>query len=684
MKRELFVFGIIVFLFEIVMAEDSTYTHIKGFSEFSFTRQNVSGTFPGYDWLPYGNRNNRTNLNIESFLGNDLYFSGNIVADQTALQGDRYSFALRHKFGMAKIGQFSPDIDILPDKTIMKGAMLKGNFANNEVEGQYFYDNIIFVNEKIEGNGTQGPFKLKSANIKNGSESVELIDDKGARRELKRGNDYTINYLSGEIELKNIILESPCQLVVSYKTEGMNRCDIKEAKYKYDNSKFNIYLQGIEEGISDADSFEINKNIGLGGKYNNGNFNAGVKLGRSSGISTMPMSMDCNIDYSSDNFHTRALFRKKNRGYSMIDSSEEFDYGVQSGYSNRLMKIDGKYDYSYADSVKVKRIELISGINLGKNSISYNYSNLWMDNYKSEKHFIKLSSGLSCCEFNISSGIGNMKVDSVKNRNYFVNGALKILSNVNLELNTENRYEIYRDSVLYRYKQFISMEKLWHNSGITLNVGLLNNNMGENIPYGAGKADFGIMNLGKSGIKFNIKRINGKIDSLNIPVNRIDAFPEIGLKFGPVKMAYTPELHWGIYGNDGIQEKMIRNIGSAGILLGKLSASEEYCRYSNINYDLNDLKSRKTDNYGVSDLFSVKGNVSSTFSTGYSFEYKRDNGLYNIIIPTITDTSGDTLDVIKISTESRHNFIISFKKGKSQLNMKSGYETNNEYHSDTL
>lgn len=117
---------VVLAIFTVLNADDSTYTHIKGFSEFSFNRQSVSGTVSGYNWQPYSNRNNRTNLLIESALGNDLYFSGNILSNQTALEDGVYSFSLRHRYGMAKIGQFVPEINGMTDKALMKGILVKG------------------------------------------------------------------------------------------------------------------------------------------------------------------------------------------------------------------------------------------------------------------------------------------------------------------------------------------------------------------------------------------------------------------------------------------------------------------------------------------------------------------------------------------------------------------------------
>ena len=96
------------------------------------------------------------------------------------------------------------------------------------------------------------------------------------------------------------------------------------------------------------------------------------------------------------------------------------------------------------------------------------------------------------------------------------------------------------------------------------------------------------------------------------------------------------------------------------------------------------MKNKKTDNYGITGKLGLTVNVLSHFSVKYGFSYNKDNGLYRTIIPTVTDTSGDTLEIIKISKRIRHDISMAFKRGKSDLNLKAGYERDGEYHSDTL
>ena len=675
---------VVLAIFTVLNADDSTYTHIKGFSEFSFNRQSVSGTVSGYNWQPYSNRNNRTNLLIESALGNDLYFSGNILSNQTALEDGVYSFSLRHRYGMAKIGQFVPEINGMTDKALMKGILVKGNYENNEITGQYFFNNIAFTKEKIEGNGTEGPFRLKYADLINGSETVELIDKEGKRTVLRRNNDYSINYIAGDIELKNRILENNELLIVKYETKNGARYRLEEAHYAYWNQTFGLGIEGIDENSRGDSISRDNKKFTIHGTYNRSGFKGNMEFGRSFSDSTTPIYIKGDVGFAQNGFDMRVGFKRKEQDYSLFDGSKSENYGVQGGYANERIMIKGGYNTSFEDSINIKRIAFVSGINIGKNIVSYNYTDTRMNSYASKRHFLKLSSDLPFGKTNIESGIGNMEIDTVGNRNYFINGSMDINRYINMQINSENRYEIYRDSSLYRYRQFLSIAKNGGKSNVYLNLGVLNDETGRNIPYGRSRINIAIRNFANIKVKLGMKRINGKLDSVYTPVNHMDIFPEITFNNRYLRFTYNPQLCYGIYDENQVQEKRTKSGGIFRLKFGKVSSQVEYYRYRNISFDLNNLTDKMTDNFGSTGRFGINADISQAYSMQYAFDYNRDNGLFNVVIPTETDTSGDTIEIVKTSRKLRHNLNSSFRKGESMFNLKTGYENNDEYHGDTL
>jgi len=100
-----------------------------------------------------------------------------------------------------------------------RGTVVRMREGNLEGEGLWFFPQGSVQMERIPGNNTQGPFRLEQAPLLPGSEEVYLVQE-GNRTQLRRGEDYTVDYWVGEVALLRRVLYAEEYLEIRYVLEG--------------------------------------------------------------------------------------------------------------------------------------------------------------------------------------------------------------------------------------------------------------------------------------------------------------------------------------------------------------------------------------------------------------------------------------------------------------------------------
>jgi len=683
--RRITVLILILFLLNIkIYGDDSTYTHLNGYSEFLFNKQTVSGNVSDYSYQPYFNRNNRNNISIDAGLGNNLYFYGNVITDGMPGNEKLYKFSLKHTIGKITMGQFNPKIPAFSNNALLKGVIIESGYSNHSTKSYYFYNNMDVKETRIKGNDTEGPFSLGYINIKESSEKVMFIDQQNRRMELERTKDYTINYISGEIRLKSKILKINEDLIVCFQIESIDRYSIFDGSYNFDNDVVNFGVSGGKESIQ-GDTIKENSNVGVKGGYKNSFVNIGSRYNISLSDSLFPSDLSGNIDFNKNGFYLNAKGIKIDDNHTLLSSNGYNSYHLYSGFDNDRLKIAAGYNISNKDSIKTKNISAELGYNIKENFLSYNFERIIKDNYSINKHYIKDILNNELLISNISSGFGDEKRDTIISKIYFIDGSVKLIKYVNAEVQTENKIENYNEVYAYHYNHYIKIANRWRMIGLNVGSGLMNDNDGNIIFYGKGGINGNINQLLDMKINFQSRRENGTIDTILVPVNRLQANSILKLNlFKYINIIYKPQVRFGIYNSDLFQEYYIKNGGEINYRNEYVSTNLSYFKTYDRYCELNNLEEIKRNNKGQ-DIGAVVGlKLIENLSLTYNFKDNRKDGLYNIIIPTQSDTSGDTLLLVKTENRIRHSLDFKYLRDRSNLDIKIGYENRSEMHQDTL
>lgn len=107
--------------------------------------------------------------------------------------------------------------------------------------------------EQIQGNQSQGPFVLQFRPVVSGSESVFV------EGELQRkGQDYTLDYVSGEIRFLNRVIRTEERLVVTYESENLLYKDqVWGLKYGYSLPEMSVGLYYVNKKETQTQGFAV-------------------------------------------------------------------------------------------------------------------------------------------------------------------------------------------------------------------------------------------------------------------------------------------------------------------------------------------------------------------------------------------------------------------------------------------
>jgi len=245
---------------------------INGNNTLSLNLHQIEGSSSFYSDDNYGKDRaltNTSNLYITGELYNDLYLNANVAADPYS--PDTVNWNLRYDGNDAKVllGEFNPNMagndfvglnrslqGMKVDVVLPRGSLsLIGSNLQAPVRTDTFY-----------GQNTSGPYYLTSSPIVDGSEVVTVNSTQKSRT-----NDYTINYLTGELDFSSGTIISPADKVtVSYEVKanglGGGKLYAMRATYPIANGlqigASHLILEGQNQGSTVRD--ERDQYVGMG------------------------------------------------------------------------------------------------------------------------------------------------------------------------------------------------------------------------------------------------------------------------------------------------------------------------------------------------------------------------------------------------------------------------------------
>lgn len=199
-----------------------------------------------------------------------------------------------------------------------------GNFRLNAVaavpKGKAVY-------ERIFGNGTQGPFLIRSVPLVPGSERIMLAGEK-----LLINEDYTINYTSGQILFKKAVLENT---------------DYMDITYEVKNSFFERFVYGGEVSVEADNLFlDLKARAGAGYFAEQDAVDGSRVIYEATGVSpTSDVVLNFNAGLSNEVFRLEGECAFSENKKNILEGERFFGdaYGLKGALSIFDLKITGNY-----------------------------------------------------------------------------------------------------------------------------------------------------------------------------------------------------------------------------------------------------------------------------------------------------------------------------------------------------
>jgi hypothetical protein len=209
-----------LFLLLLLSAEnDTTYINVTGRNTFFYQgKYLLSGVTPP-EFYPFTLRNNILQLNVDGKI------RGNLDIEGEAYQGMREEenmafFTVRGEHVEGSMGDIPVSMGgLLIQNKHIRGVKLGVNYSKLDGEGFYSLPRGISIRERIQGDGTSGPFQLSNSPVITNTEIVRIGIGLDLKK-LERGTDYRIDYTIGRITLINGILLPEETMEVEYEYEG--------------------------------------------------------------------------------------------------------------------------------------------------------------------------------------------------------------------------------------------------------------------------------------------------------------------------------------------------------------------------------------------------------------------------------------------------------------------------------
>ncbi len=253
-----------LFLLLILSAEidttninDSTYINVTGKSTFFYQGKYVLDGVTPPEYYPFTLRNNILQLDADGRIMGSLDVEGEVYQGRR----EEENMAFFHAKGDHVEGSMG-DIPVslgglLVQNKNIRGVELGINYSKLEGEGFYSLPRGISSKEKIQGDGTSGPFQLDNSPVIRNTEIVRIGIGLDLNK-LEKGTDYRIDYTIGRITLIDRILSPEETMEVEY-------------EYKVEEGKS---LAGGQVSVKPIENFSIG-----GGRVNTGGYTANTNVG---------------------------------------------------------------------------------------------------------------------------------------------------------------------------------------------------------------------------------------------------------------------------------------------------------------------------------------------------------------------------------------------------------------------
>ena len=236
---------------------DSTYINVTGRSTFFYQGKYVLDGVTPPEYYPFTLRNNVLQLNADGKI------MGNLDVEGEAYQGRREEeniafFKVKGEHVEGSMGDIPVSLGgLLVQNKNIRGVELGIDYSKLEGEGFYSLPRGISAKEKIQGDGTSGPFQLANSPVIRNTEIVRIGIGLDLKK-MEKGIDYRIDYTIGRITLINKILFPEETMEVEYEHEGEEGKSLAGGRISV--KPFNILSVG--GGGLNTGGYTVNSNIG--------------------------------------------------------------------------------------------------------------------------------------------------------------------------------------------------------------------------------------------------------------------------------------------------------------------------------------------------------------------------------------------------------------------------------------
>ncbi len=614
--------------------KDTSYINIKGQNTFSYqSKYLLSGNTP-YNFYPYKVRDNLLVLNITGKIKGRIEVSGEVLQGKMEEQ-NKLLLGLKGNHFHLSFGDIDASLGnlIMVDKSI-RG--IKGGIEFNKIKTEAFYSTprgISFI-ERINGDGTQGPFQLTHYPVIVNSERVSVGEGLNLKP-VEKGKDYRIDYTSGRITFIN---------------RTISQDEIIEIRYEYTTEEGLKPIEGGNAVIIPAGWISIGGSHIRGGssainlKIGNKTLYTGMEVAEDeqknrayradAGINLKKLNITGHITQIGDTFNIIGKGIEKGAQWNINSTFTPTNtFTIQSGYARR------QADRQITAGIRWK-------------TINYSYLKYTGENpIKTHKISIqqKIPGGI---QFGINAGKEYKNIGT----SYFTGGNLSLRRFKFLSLTTEGVYK-KGDYQEWENTSTISFAFIHYSLSTSFTI------RGSSI-YNPSR----IIRANYRAEPFRFLRSDGRyaIETIRRQIGITDTTYEDALKHtGAFNITLLPFkwINFGYRPNFSYTEAIdthIRSYSSFGNLFESALRPHRsillgYTKEIRGMYALNSENQKTADSKDNIQTIRLRFSPYSFMSISGDKTDKYGKGLYRITYPTETDTAGDTISLYKDEVDKTIN-----------------------------
>jgi len=466
------------------------------------------------NYYPYQDRSYNLDLNIRGKFTSGASLEGYFKRSSRIDNADYINIKLFDRYWECEMGN-SQSIGYGTFSSEDKVIAIKGRVGNDKgsIEAGIGTPEGVYRFENFKGNNTQGPFQLQNAPVLPMTEEIVLVSD-GAETALINGQDYTIEYRTGQITLNSILRDNQSIQIYYYSENwrSFSRLDYY-AGIGGKSGLFNIDFNGggvhySEDSLSDTlkDYYVLGLNTGM--KYKSlfhfaiqGMTSAEEQLDSSYMFSGTGVKLSGKIadkigDLTGNYYRAFNDFKRIGESDNTLRTNGTLD---ANAYFLQRASIFGKYSKSIDENTDSRSIMgggRINGDGLGE--AQYRYSNNYnilsagsQTDYRG--HNFSYINKIKIYKFGISTDIGRNEIESdsiqtkYEKRRISINNTVEVSKDLGISLNGNIENREFEDSVsnIYEANGSINLKKKVF--GLNLSADYINQNQ-TNIYSGQGNA----------------------------------------------------------------------------------------------------------------------------------------------------------------------------------------------------